>query len=201
MAEYSVAALSRLTEQFQKLPGIGPKTAARLAYHVFYMSDEEAASFADAINESHKGVCYCKICCNLSDTEICPVCSDEGRDRSTICVVQDTKNVVAFERTGEYNGTYHVLHGVISPLRGVTPSMLRIKELLARLNGSEVKEVIMATNPTIEGEATAVYLAKLIVPMGIKVTRLAYGLPVGADLEYADEVTLLKALNGRMKIE
>ena len=200
MAEYSVSALSRLIEQFERLPGIGHKSAARLAYHVLSMPEQEAKKFSDAILDAHKKIHYCSVCCNLSDTDICSICSDERRDRSIICVVEDTKDVMALEKTREFNATYHVLHGVISPLSGISPDMIRIKELLLRLNNDEVKEVIMATNATVEGEATAMYVSKLIKPMGIKVTRLAYGIPVGADLEYADEVTLSRAIQGRNEI-
>ena len=200
MAQYSVAALERLIEQFERLPGIGPKTAVRLAYYVLSMKETEAQKFSDAIMDAHKKIHYCKICCNLTDNEICSVCSDEKRDRSTICVVQDPKDVVAFEKTREFNATYHVLHGLLSPLPGSTPDMLHTKELLARLKNDEVKEVIMATDGTVEGEATAMYFSKLIKPLGVKVTRLAYGIPVGADLQYADEVTLSRSLEGRQEI-
>ncbi len=200
MAQYSVASLERLIEQFERLPGIGHKTAARLAYYVLSMKESEAEKFADAILEAHKKIHYCKICCNLTDNEICSICEDERRDKSIICVVHDTRDVVAFEKTREFNATYHVLHGLLSPMNGCTPDMLHIKELLARLNNDEVKEVIMALDGTVEGEATAMYLSKLIKPLGIKVTRLAYGIPVGADLQYADEVTLSRSLDGRIEL-
>lgn len=197
---YHVAPLERLVEQFERLPGIGRKTASRLAYHVLSRSEAEAKAFSDAILEAKQKIKYCKSCQNLTDLELCPVCADAGRDRSSICVVEDPRDVMAFERTREYNGLYHVLHGVISPMDGIGPDSLRIKELMARLSGDEVQEIIMATNPTVEGEATASYISRLIRPMGIKVTRLAYGIPVGGDLEYADEVTLSRALEGRNEI-
>lgn len=200
MAEYSVASLERLIEQFERLPGIGHKTAVRLAYYVLSMKESEAEKFAGAIVDAHKKIHYCKICCNLTDNEVCSVCADEKRDRTIICVVQDPKDVIAFEKTREFNATYHVLHGLLSPLNGRTPDMIHIKELLARLNNNEVKEVIMATDGTVEGEATAMYLSKLIKPLGVKVSRLAYGIPVGADLQYADEVTLSRSLEGRIEL-
>ena len=192
--------LTLLAEQFAKLPGIGMKTAQRLAYFVMSMSDSEAKAFADAIIHAHKTVHACSVCQNLTDLPVCPICSDERRDRSTICVVEGPKDVSAFERTREYNGVYHVLHGLISPIDGITPDKLRITELLRRIQGGNVSEVIMATNPTPEGEATAMYISKLLKPLGIKVTRLAFGLPIGAILEYADEVTLYKALENRNEI-
>lgn len=197
MGSYHVAPLETLVEQFEKLPGIGHKTAQRLAYHILGVSKEEAEKFANAIMEAHEKIHYCKVCCNLTDEELCPVCRNDARDKSIICVVEDPRDVFALERTNEFHATYHVLHGVISPLSGVGPDQLHIKELLARVGDGQVKEVIMATNPTVEGEATAMYLAKLIKPLGIKTTRLAYGLPVGSSLEYADETTLYKALSGR----
>ncbi len=200
MSEYVVAPLDRLVEQFERLPGIGHKTAMRLAYYVLSMSEAEAEKFSNAIVEAHKKIHYCKICCNLTDKEICSICSDDKRDRSVICVVQDPRNVMAFERTREFNATYHVLHGLLSPLNGSTPDMIHTKELMQRLNNDEVKEVIMAMDGTVEGEATAVYLSKLIKPLGIKVSRLAYGIPVGADLQYADEVTLSRSLHGRVEL-
>ena len=192
--------LTLLAEQFAKLPGIGMKTAQRLAYFVMSMSEDEAEAFADAIVRAHKTVHACKICQNLTDKEVCPICDDERRDRSTICVVEGPKDVSAFERTREYNGVYHVLHGLISPIDGITPDKLRITELLKRIQDGGVAEVIMATNPTPEGEATAMYISKLLKPLGVKVTRLAFGLPIGAILEYADEVTLYKALENRNEI-
>lgn len=197
MAEYNVAPLSRLIEQFERLPGIGHKTAMRLAYYVLRLPQAEAQKFADAISDAHKKIKYCSVCCNLTDREICSVCSDETRDKTQICVVEDPRDVMALERTREFHALYHVLHGTISPINGVTPDMIHIKELLERLKSGGVKEVIMATNPTVEGEATAMYISKLIKPLGVRVTRLAYGIPVGGDLEYADEVTLSRALEGR----
>ncbi|MBQ5310645.1 MAG: recombination protein RecR [Oscillospiraceae bacterium] len=189
-----------LSEQFAKLPGIGMKTAQRLAYHVMSMSEDEARAFADAIITAHSTVKECAVCCNLTEKGKCPVCDDDRRDHSTICVVETPKDINAFERTNEYYGVYHVLHGLISPLDGITPDMIRIKELLRRVGGGDVKEVIMATNPTVEGEATAMYISRLIKPLGVKVTRLAFGLPVGGTLEFADEVTLFKALENRSEI-
>lgn len=200
MSSYNVAPLSRLIEQFERLPGIGHKTAQRLAYHVLNSTKEEAEAFASSILEAHEKIHYCKVCCNLTDQELCPICRSEGRDKSIICVVEDPRDVFALERTNEYKATYHVLHGAISPLGGVGPDQLCIKELLARVGNPEVKEVIMATNPTVEGEATAMYISRLLKPLGVKVTRLAYGIPVGGDLEYADEVTLSRAIEGRSEI-
>ena len=197
---YRVLPLEKLTEQFERLPGIGRKTASRLAYFVLSRSEKEANDFADAIIQAKKQVKYCRCCQNLTDSEICPICDDASRNTSVICVVEDPRDVMAFERTREYNGLYHVLHGAISPLDGIGPDNLRIKELMARLVDGSVKEIIMATNPTVEGEATSSYISRLIRHMGIKVTRLAYGIPVGGDLEYADEITLSRALEGRNEI-
>ena len=200
MANSTALPLVLLAEQFAKLPGIGMKTAQRLAYFVMGMSDEDAQAFADAIINAHSTAKECRICCNLTDSGVCPICSDDMRDPSTICVVETPKDITAFERTNEYKGVYHVLHGLISPLDGVTPEQIRIKELLNRIKKGGVKEVIMATNPTVEGEATAMYISKLLKPLGIKVTRLAFGLPIGGTLEFADEVTLFKALENRSEI-
>lgn len=200
MAAYNVVPLARLVEQFERLPGIGNKTAQRLAYFVLNMPKTQADEFAKAITDAHEKVKYCTICCNFTDSELCPVCRNEARDKSQICVVETPRDAIALENTHEYNGTYHILHGAISPLNGVSPDQLKIKELLSRLTDDTVKEVIMATNPTVEGEATAMYISKLLKPMGIKVTRLAYGIPVGGDLEYTDEVTLARALEGRSEI-
>jgi recombination protein RecR len=200
MPSYNVAPLSRLIEQFERLPGIGNKSAQRLAYYILGLSDEEVRCFSDAVLEAHKKIHYCKICCNLTDEELCPICRDPGRDRSVICVVEDPRDVIALERTHELEAVYHVLHGVISPLNGVGPDQLCIKELLARVQDQSVKEVIMATNPTVEGEATAMYISRLLKPLGVKVTRLAYGIPVGGELEYADEFTLTRALEGRSEM-
>lgn len=200
MANSTALPLVLLAEQFAKLPGIGMKSAQRLAYHVMSMTDEEAQSFADAILRAHSTIKCCSECQNLTEGEVCPICEDDTRDRSTICVVETPKDISAFERTNEYKGVYHVLHGLISPLDGVTPDKIRIKELLARIGQGEVNEVIMATNPTVEGEATAMYISKLLKPLGVRVTRLAFGLPIGGTLEYADEVTLFKALENRNEI-
>lgn len=200
MAGYQVAPLARLVEQFERLPGIGHKSAQRLAYYVLKMTDEQVKDFADAVLSAHEKIHYCKVCCNLTDQELCPICRDDSRDKSIICVVEDPRDVIAMERTNEYHGTYHVLHGAISPLSDVGPDQLCIKELLSRVQGGAVMEVIMATNPTVEGEATAMYISRLLKPLGVKVTRLAYGIPVGGDLEYADEVTLLRALEGRSEL-
>ena len=199
MAGYHVPPLEGLVEKFESLPGIGHKSAQRLAYHILDLSKGEAESFANAILEAHEKIHYCSVCCNLTDGELCPVCRNSARDKSTICVVEEPKDVFALERAGEYTAQYHVLHGAISPLSGICPDQLRIKELLARIDGS-VNEVIMATNPTVEGEATAMYLSRLLKPLGVKVTRLAYGIPVGGDLEYADEVTLQRAMEGRQEL-
>ena len=200
MAAYNVVPLARLVEQFERLPGIGNKTAQRLAYFVLNMPKTQADEFAKAITDAHEKVKYCTVCCNFTDSELCPVCRNEARDKSQICVVETPRDAIALENTHEYNGAYHILHGAISPLNGVSPDQLKIKELLSRLTDDTVKEVIMATNPTVEGEATAMYISKLLKPMGIKVTRLAYGIPVGGDLEYTDEVTLARALEGRSEI-
>ena len=200
MANSTALPLVLLAEQFAKLPGIGMKSAQRLAYHVMSMTDEEAQAFADAILHAHSTIKCCSECQNLTEGDVCPICDDDTRDRGTICVVETPKDISAFERTNEYKGVYHVLHGLISPLDGVTPDKIRIKELLARIGKGEVVEVIMATNPTVEGEATAMYISKLLKPLGVKVTRLAFGLPIGGTLEYADEVTLFKALENRNEI-
>ncbi len=197
MAQSNALPLVELAEQFAKLPGIGMKTAQRLAYFVMGMTDEEAKQFADAIIKAHSTVHCCEICQNLTDKDVCPICDDVTRDHSIICVVENPKDISAFERTKEYKGVYHVLHGLISPIDNITPDKLKIKELLARISSDDVKEVIMATNPTVEGEATAMYVSKLLKPLGVKVTRLAFGLPIGGMLEYADEVTLFKALENR----
>ncbi|MBQ7289120.1 MAG: recombination protein RecR [Clostridia bacterium] len=194
---YQVVPLQRLIEQFEKLPGIGKKTAQRLAFYVLSMPDTYAKDFAEALTDAKQKIKYCKVCCNLTDGDTCSVCADTTRDRTTICVVEEPQDVAAFERAREYRGLYHILHGTISPLDGIGPEQLRIKELMARLGDPDLKEVIIATNPTVEGEATASYLSRLIKPMGLRVSRLAYGIPVGGDLEYADEVTLMRALEGR----
>ena len=196
MADTGALPLVILSEQFAKLPGIGMKTAQRLAYAVMSMSDDDARKFSDAILSVKKDVGYCRVCCNLTENDVCPICDDLNRDKSLICVVESPKDVSAFERTNEYKGTYHVLHGLISPINGVGPDDIRIKELLSRVS-ADTQEIIMATNPTVEGEATAMYIAKLLKPLGVRVTRLAFGIPVGGHLEFADEVTLFKALENR----
>ncbi|GAD15213.1 recombination protein RecR [Geobacillus kaustophilus GBlys] len=183
-----------------KLPGIGPKTAARLAFHVLAMKEDTVLEFAKALVDVKRHIHYCTICGHITDTDPCYICKDERRDRTTICVVQDPKDVIAMERMKEYNGLYHVLHGAISPMEGIGPEDIKIAELLTRLQDETVQEVILATDPNIEGEATAMYISRLLKPTGIKVTRIAHGLPVGGDLEYADEVTLSKALEGRREL-
>lgn len=200
MASFQAPALARLIDQFNRLPGIGAKSAQRLAYYVLSMTTDEAKMFSDAIMDAHNNIHKCKKCCNLTDNELCPICSSPTRDTSIICVVEEPKDVVALEKTQEYSAMYHVLHGVISPLNGVGPEQIHIKELVARVNVDNVKEVIMATNATAEGETTAIYISRLLKPLGVKVTRLAYGIPVGGDLEYADEVTLARALEGRSEL-
>ena len=199
MSYYSPS-IEKLIEAFEKLPSIGNKTAARLAFHILNSSEEETNEFVQAIVNAKKNLKYCSICYNISDTDPCTICSNAGRDKSLICVVEDVKDVVAMEKTHEFKGVYHVLHGSISPMNGIGPDDIRIKELLARLMDGTVKEVILATNPRVEGEATAIYLSKLIKPLGIKVTRIAHGIPVGGDLEYTDEITLTKALEGRREL-
>ena len=195
--KYNVLPLSRLIEQFASLPGIGRKTAQRLAFYILTLPKEKAQAFADAVTDAHEKIHYCSVCKNYTDRDICDICSDDTRDKSVVCVVEDAKDVAAVERTREYRGLYHVLGGLISPMDGVGPDQLFVKELLARTQDGTVKEVIMATNPTVEGEATAMYLSRLLKPLGISVSRLAYGIPVGSDLEYADEITLYKALENR----
>ena len=198
--QYFPSALQDLADQFARLPGIGGKTAQRLAFYVLGLPMEEAKAFSEAIITAKETVHTCPICQNLTDREVCPICDDDLRDRSIICVVAEPKDVIAMERSREFGGVYHVLHGVISPLNHVTQDDIRIKELLMRVASGEVREVIMATNPDTEGEATAMYISRLLRPMEVKVTRLAYGVPVGSQLEYADEVTLSRALEGRQEI-
>ena len=198
--QYFPAALQELTDQFARLPGIGGKTAQRLAFHVLSLPAQEAQAFADAIVEAKKAVHTCPVCQNLTDRAVCPICDDPGRDHGLICVVAEPKDVIAMERSREFQGLYHVLHGVISPLNHVTQDDIRIKELLQRVGKGGVREIIMATNPDTEGEATAMYISRLLRPMEVKVTRLAYGIPVGSQLEYADEITLSRALEGRQEI-
>lgn len=201
MSSYNVAPLEKLVEQFEKMPGIGYKTAQRLAYYVLNLSKTEADTFAKSIIDAHEKIHYCSVCCNLTDQDLCPVCKSEKRDRTTICVVETPRDAMAMENTNEYKGLYHVLHGAISPLNNIGPDDLTIKELIARFgNDNEISEIIMATNPTVEGDATAMYLSRLLKPMGVKITRLAYGIPVGGDLEYADQITLARALEGRNEL-
>ncbi|MEF9983233.1 MAG: recombination mediator RecR [Oscillospiraceae bacterium] len=197
---YNVVPLEKLVNQFERLPGIGKKSAQRLAFFVLGLSKERAEEFASTILEAHEKIKKCSCCQSLTDKEICSICEDNSRDKSTICVVEDSRDLLALERTKEYHGLYHVLLGLISPMDGIGPDQLSIKELVLRMKDNDVKEVIMATNPTVEGETTAIYISKLLKPMGIKVTRLAYGIPVGGNLEYADDVTLYRALEGRSEI-
>ena len=199
MSLYSPS-IEKLIESFEKLPSIGHKTAIRLAFHMLNSTEEETKDFVSSIIEAKKNLKYCSVCFNISDTDPCNICSNLRRDSSIICVVEDVKDIMAMERTHEYKGVYHVLHGSISPMNGIGPDDIKIKELLARLIGGEVKELILATNPRVEGEATAMYISKLVKPLGVKVTRIAHGIPVGGDLEYTDEVTLSKALEGRREL-
>ncbi|WP_309122429.1 recombination mediator RecR [Paenibacillus sp.] len=192
--------IAKLIDSFSRLPGVGPKTAARLAFYVLRMKEEDVMNFAKALVNVKRNLLYCSVCCNITDTDPCRVCSDKQRDRSVICVVQEPRDLVAMERTKEYHGMYHVLQGAISPMEGIGPDDIRVADLLRRLADDEVQELILATNPNIEGEATAMYLSRLVKPFQIKVTRIAHGLPVGGDLEYADEVTLSKALEGRREL-
>jgi recombination protein RecR len=198
--KYYAKPLTKLIAELSKLPGIGGKTAQRLAFHILSLSDEEADALAEAIKEAKHSMHYCSVCGNLTDVDPCPVCSDETRDHSLICVVEDPKDVSAMERIREYKGVYHVLNGAISPIDGIGPDDINLRSLIVRLQSEDVKEIILATNPNIEGEATAMYIAKLIKPSGIKVSRIAHGIAVGGDLEYADEVTLSKALEGRREL-
>lgn len=200
MKNYSNTHLLKLIEHFERLPGIGKKSAIRLAYHVLKMPKETAKSFAESILEAQSNIHYCSVCCAFTDKETCDICSDISRNSSVICVVEDSKDIESIEKTHEFNGTYHVLHGVISPLNGVGPDDIRILELINRVKSSEVEEVIMATNPTVEGEATSMYISKLLKNLDVKITRLAYGIPIGATLEYADEMTLSRAILGRNEI-
>ena len=199
MSYYSPS-IEKLIESFEKLPSIGHKTAARLAFHVLEQTPEQTQDFINSIINAKKNLKYCSICYNISDTDPCPICSNEKRDGTKICVVEDVRDIIAMEKTHEYKGTYHVLHGAISPMNGIGPDDIRIKELMARLRSEEVEEVILATNPRVEGEATAMYISKIIKPLGLKVTRIAHGIPVGGDLEYADEITLIKAMEGRVEL-
>lgn len=196
---YYPQSILRLIEEFSRLPGVGSKTAQRLAFHVLNMSMENAVKLSEAIVEAKRNIKYCSVCGNFTDSNLCSICGNPSREKETICVVQDPRDIVAMEKTREFKGLYHVLHGAISPLNGIGPDDIRIKELLSRMN-KDIKEVIVATNPNVEGEATAMYISRLLKPLGVKVTRIAHGIPVGGDLEYADEVTLGKALEGRREI-
>ncbi len=198
--DYYVSPLQNLIDEFRKLPGIGNKTAQRLAYHVLNLPKEKALRFAEAICEAKEKITYCKVCQNFSDTDLCSVCANPARDKSVICVVENPRDVIQMEKTNEFKGTYHILHGAISPMDNIGPEDIRIKELVTRISGGQVREVIMATNPNLEGETTAMYISKLLKPFGIKVTRIAHGVPVGGELEYADEVTLARALQGRVEL-
>ena len=192
--------LDKLIEQFARLPSVGRKSAQRLAFHILEMSDKDAQTFTDTILNARESIHRCEVCCNLTDGEVCSVCTSPSRDKSVICVVEDPRDVIAIERTHEFNGLYHVLHGAISPMNDISPEDICIKELLKRLSDENVKEIIMATNPTVEGEATAMYISRLLKPLGVIVSRLAYGIPVGGNLEYADEVTLYRAIEGRNRM-
>ena len=194
------ASFSKLIEVFQKMPGVGHKSAVRMAYHVLSLSEQETEDMVKAITDAKQKIHYCSVCQNITETDPCEICSNHKRDHSVICVMEQAKDVIALEKTREYFGLYHVLHGAISPMDGIGPDDIRIKELLYRVQSGEVKEVIMANSPSIEGEATAMYISRLLHPFGVKVTRIAYGLPVGGDLEYADQVTLVKAIEGRREI-
>ena len=192
--------IEKLIENFEKLPSIGHKTAQRLAFYMLDLSNDEVKGFTEAILNAKKNLKFCSQCFNIADTDPCYICSNPKRDASTICVVEDVRDVIAMERTHEYNGVYHVLHGSISPMNGIGPDDIKIKELLTRIMNGNVKEIILATNPRVEGEATSMYISKLVKPMGVKVTRIARGIPIGGDLEYTDEITLTKALEGRSEI-
>lgn len=198
--DYYVSPLQNLIDEFKRLPGIGNKTAQRLAYFVLNLPDEKAFRFADAIVEAKKKITYCRICQNFSDSEVCSVCANPARDSSVICVVENPRDVIQMEKTNEFKGVYHILHGAISPMDNVGPDDIRIKELMTRITGGEIREVIMATNPNLEGETTAMYISKLVKPFGVKVTRIAHGVPVGGELEFADEITLARALQGRIEL-
>jgi recombination protein RecR len=200
MSYFYAPPVAKLIEEFEKLPGIGHKTAQRLAFHVLNLSLEKAESLSNAIRDAKLKTRYCSICSNLTETDPCAICSAVNRDQGVICIVEDPRDVVAMERIRDFKGLYHVLHGVISPMEGIGPGDIKIKELLQRIRDGEIREVILATNPDVEGEATAMYISKLLKPIGIKTTRIAYGIPVGGDLEYADEVTLSKALEGRREL-
>ena len=194
------ASIEKLVEEFEKLPSIGHKTAVRLAFYILNSSLEDAEKFANAVVEARKNLKYCSICNNITDVDPCPICANAKRDKETICVVEDVRDIVPIERTHEYNGVYHVLHGTISPVNGIGPNDIKIKELMTRIGTGEVKELILATNPNVEGEATAMYISKLVKPFQIKTSRIAHGIPIGGDLEYTDEVTLAKALENRVEL-
>ncbi len=198
--EYYSSQINKLIEQFSRLPGIGAKSAQRLAFHILNMPKEQVKQLVDAISGARENVRYCKYCCTLTDQEVCPICGNDKRDHSTIMVVENTRDLAAYEKTGKYEGVYHVLHGAISPMLGIGPDDIRLKELMQRLQDNDIREVIIATNSSLEGETTAMYLSRLIKPAGIRVTRIASGVPVGGDLEYIDEVTLLRALDGRVAL-
>ena len=200
MSDFNAQPLERLINNFQKLSGVGRKGATRMAYQILSMDKADAQEFSDAILAVHSQIHRCPVCQNFTEKDVCKICDSQNRDKSVICIVESPRDVTTFEKTREYNGTYHVLHGLISPLDGIGVDQLTVKELLSRLNDDTVKEVIMATNPTIEGDTTAMYISKLVKPFGVKVTRLAYGIPVGADIEYADDVTLMRALSGRSEL-
>ena len=199
MSYYSPS-IEKLIESFEKLPSIGHKTAVRLAFHMLDLNEEDTQEFINSIVNAKTNLKYCSTCYNISDTDPCPICSNPKRDNTVICVVEDVRDIMAMERTHEFKGVYHVLHGTISPMNGIGPEDIKIKELLNRINQANIKEIIIATNPRVEGEATAIYLSKIIKPLGIKVTRIAHGIPVGGDLEYTDEITLSKALEGRREL-
>lgn len=199
MSYYSPS-IEKLIESFEKLPSIGHKTAVRLAFHMLDLNEEDTHDFINSIVNAKANLKYCSTCYNISDTDPCPICSSPKRDGSIICVVEDVRDIMAMERAHEFKGVYHVLHGTISPMNGIGPEDIKIKELLNRIGNEDIKEIIIATNPRVEGEATAIYLSKIIKPLGIKVTRIAHGIPVGGDLEYTDEITLSKALEGRREL-
>ena len=194
------ASIEKLIEEFEKLPSIGHKTAVRLAFHILNSSEENAIEFANTIVDARKNLKYCSICSNITDVDPCPICANAKRNKEVICVVEDVRDIVPIERTHEYSGVYHVLHGVISPVNGIGPNDIKIKELITRIGNEDVKELILATNPNVEGEATAMYISKLVKPFNIKTTRIAHGIPIGGDLEYTDEVTLAKAMENRREI-
>lgn len=196
--QYNAVPLQRLIEQFERMPGIGRKTAQRIAFYILGLPKEESANIANAITDACNKIHKCALCCNLTEDDLCPICKSDKRDHSVVCVVEDSQSLIAIEKTKEFSGVYHVLHGAISPLDGIGPEQLTIKELLARLTSDEIKELIIATDSDIEGEATAMYISKLIKPFNIKVSRIAFGLPVGTDIQYADEVTLSRAIEGRV---